>query len=185
MLRVLGRCADKHDVAGLSVKGHKTGAPLFPTVCQLAQHIGAVMIARRRLHPQGVEFFRFRELLPYLGKAWNDPAAVTVNTDGAALPITLTRFVGVLQLSEQVVGDPVDALCRMLVPKTLDARNKTRPGSVLQLIEHGGVVLLVVIHCRRAPFGDRFRAPVPELLCNIIREGFIPSKNSCVCRNPG
>ena len=48
------------------MKGHKTGAPLFLTVCQLAQHIGAVMIARRGLNPQGVEFFGFRELLTYL-----------------------------------------------------------------------------------------------------------------------
>ena len=122
------------------------------------------MIARRRLHPQGVEFSGFWELLPHLGEARNDPAAITVNTDGATLPITFTRFVGVLQLSKQVVGDSVDTLCRMLVPKTLDARDKTRPGSVLQLIEHGGVVLLVVSHFRRAPFGNRFCAPVPGLL---------------------
>ena len=53
--------ADEHDVAGLAVEGDQARALLLPAVAQLAQHVGGVVIAGRRLHAQGVEFLGFRE----------------------------------------------------------------------------------------------------------------------------
>ena len=44
-----------------------------------------------------------------------------------------------LQLTQQVVGNLVDALIGVLVTQTLDTGNKTRPGSFLQLIQHGSL----------------------------------------------
>ena len=58
LLHVLGRAALEHDVAGLAVEGDQARAVLLPDVAELAQHVGRVVIAGRRLDAQRVEFLR-------------------------------------------------------------------------------------------------------------------------------
>ena len=103
LLHVLGRAALEHDVAGLAVEGDQARAVLLPDVAHLAQQIGRVVVARRRLHAQRVEFFRGRVLARDLGKARNDAAAISEHRDGAALPVSGLRLVGMLELAEQIV----------------------------------------------------------------------------------
>jgi hypothetical protein len=150
VLGVLGGGTDEHDVAGLAVKGLQARAPLFPGVRQLAQHVGGVKVAGGRLYAQGVEFLGFGEGLADLGEARNDAAAVAVHRDRAALPVTLARFVGVFELTEQVVGHLVDALARVLVAQTLDAGDEAGPGALFEHVQHRGFVGLDR-HCDLPP----------------------------------
>ena len=120
VLGVLGVGADEHDVAGLAVEGDEPRPPLLPGVGELAQHVGGVVVAGRRLDPQGVELARGRELLADLGEAGDDATAVAVHADRAALPVPAPRLVRVLELAEEVVGDPVDSPVVVLVAQLLD-----------------------------------------------------------------
>lgn len=116
--------------------------PLLPAVGELAQDVGGVVVARRRLHPQGVELLGFREHRADFGELRDDAAAIAVDADGAAFPVALAGFVGVLELTEQVIGDAVDARIGVLVAQALDAGYEARPGPALQLVEHRSIVLL-------------------------------------------
>ncbi len=150
VLGVFGIGADEHDVAGLAMEGHETGAELLPAIRQLAQHAGGIVVTRRRLHAQGMEFLGLGEGRPDLGEPGNDAAAVAVHRNGATLPIPLAGLVGVLQLTQQAVGHLVDALLRVLVAQTLDTGNETRPGAGFQLIEHRCFVFIDG-HCAVSP----------------------------------
>ena len=57
VLRVFSRCADKHDVAGLTMERHQARTPLLPAVGQLSKNVRTVMITRRRLYPERVKLF--------------------------------------------------------------------------------------------------------------------------------
>ena len=156
VLGVIGGGADEHDVAGLAVEGHQAGTPFLPAVRQLTQHVGGVVVTCRRLHAQGMEFLGLGEGLANLGEARDDTAAVAVDTDRAAFPVTLAGLVGVLQLAQQAVGHTVDAFIRVIVTQTLDAGNETRPGAFFKLIKHGsgigvlghGSLLFIRLHHR-------------------------------------
>jgi hypothetical protein len=115
-LGVLGVGTDEHDVAGLTVEGHQTGAVLLPAVAELTQHGGGVEVAGGRLNAEGVEFFGFGEGAANFGEAGDDAAAVSEHGYRAAFPVTLAGFVGVLQLAKQRVGHSADALVVVFIP---------------------------------------------------------------------
>ncbi len=100
------------------------------------------MVSGRGLHPKGVELLGFREGATDLGEARDDAAAIAKDGNGAALPVALAGLVRVLQLAEQAVGHLIDALVRVLITQTFDARDEARPGAGLQLIEHRGAVFI-------------------------------------------
>jgi hypothetical protein len=95
------------------------------------------------LHAQGVKFLGFRESIADFGEARDDAAAVTKHRNGAAFPVTLAGFVGVLELTEQGIGYIANTLVRVVVAQTLDSGNKARPGAIFQFVEHRRWVILV------------------------------------------
>ena len=140
-LHVGGAGALEHDVARLAVKGDESRAVPFPDVAHLAQHVGVVVHAGRRLHAQRVEFLGRREHLCNFGKARNHPATVAEYAHRSALPVALARLVGVLQLTHQV-GHVVTVLGQAFEPG-----DKAGPGPTFKLVQHGGVVRLFAHAC--------------------------------------
>src|SRR3989344_1940103 len=130
MLGFLGGGADEHDVAGLAVERDQAGTVFLPGVGQLAQHLGGVVVACRRLHAQRVEFFGFGEHGGDFGEARDDAAAVTEDRDRAALPVAKTRPVGVLELAQEVYHHVV------VVRQALETGHEARPRPTLELVEH-------------------------------------------------
>ena len=57
MLRVICRRSDKHDVARLPMERNQTRTPLFPTISELSQNVGAIVITSRGLYTQRVKLF--------------------------------------------------------------------------------------------------------------------------------
>jgi hypothetical protein len=102
-LHVFGGGALEHDVAALAVKSDQAGTVIFPDIAKLAQGLGVVMQAGRRLHPKGVEFRRFGKFIGGFRETRDDGGAVAAHPDGAAFPIALAGRVGMLELSEQVL----------------------------------------------------------------------------------
>ena len=151
VLRVLSRCANKHDVAGLTMERHQPRTPLLPTVGELSKNVCTVMITRRRLHPERMKFLRVRKLLTNLRKTGNDPAAVTIDTDSAAFPVALACLIGMLQLTQQIVGNTVYTISLMVIPKFLDTGYKTGPRSRFELIQHRRRVLFTINHVLLSP----------------------------------
>ena len=141
LLHVFGRAALEHDVAALAVEGDQAGAVLLPDVAQLAQHVGGVVIARRRLNAQRVEFLRGREFGGDFREARNDAAAVAEHRDGAALPVAEALLVGMFELAEQVVHHR--RVLRVAgVAQPLQAGDEARPRAGFELVEHGRRMML-------------------------------------------
>ena len=140
VLRVRGVGTDEHDVTGLAVECDQARTVLLPAVSQLAQHGGAVVVARRRLNAQRVEFFRLRECVADLGETRDDTATILIDGDCSAFPVTLAGFVGVFQLTQEVAGYTIDTLIRVLVTQTLDTGDKARPWTAFQLVQHRSMV---------------------------------------------
>ena len=134
LLHVLGRAALEHDVAGLAMEGDQARAVLLPDVAHLPQQISRIMVARRRLHTKRVEFFRGRILARDLGKARNDAAAVSEHRDGAALPVSGLRLVGMLELAEQVVHHRRILLVAGIA-QPLQAGHEARPRTAFEFVE--------------------------------------------------
>ncbi|MCC2111185.1 MAG: hypothetical protein KDJ16_04045 [Hyphomicrobiales bacterium] len=122
---------------------------LLPDVAHLAQHVGGVMVARRRLHAQRMEFLRFRELVGNLGEPRNDAAAIAEHRDGAALPVAEPIFVGMLELTKQVVDHAAIAVA--FIAQRLQAGDKARPRTALQVVEQRCVVNLHIALFSRIP----------------------------------
>ena len=57
MLRIICRRTDKHDVARLAMERNQTRPPLLPAVSKLSKNVGAIVIARGRLHAQRMKLF--------------------------------------------------------------------------------------------------------------------------------
>jgi hypothetical protein len=151
-LHVGGAGALKHDVAGLAVEGDQARAVLFPDVAHLAQNVGVVVHAGRRLHPQGVKFLGGRKHLGHFGEARDHAATVAEDPDRATLPVALAGLVGVLELTHQV-GHVV-----VVLGQPLQASDKTGPRTALQLVKHRGIVLFLaheVSPVRRQPGAGR------------------------------
>ena len=130
VLGLLGGGADEHDVAGLAVERDQAGTVFLPGVGQLAQHLGGVVIAGRRLHAQRMEFLGLGEHRGDFGEARDDAAAVAEDRDRAALPVAKTRLIGVFELAQQVHHHVV------VVRQALQAGHEARPRPALELVEH-------------------------------------------------
>ncbi len=165
MLRVLGGRADEHDVAGLAVERDQPRTPLVPRVRKLAQDLGRVMVAGRRLHAQRVEFLRLREHACDLGKARNDAAAIAEHRDGAAFPVAQARLVRMLELAEQIDHHVV------VVREALQPGDEARPRSAFELVEHRRRMKRL----GRFPVGRNVRAVTLGILGRLlqVRHGFL------------
>jgi hypothetical protein len=131
MLGVLGGRADEHDVAGLAMERDQPGAPLAPGVGKLAQQLGGVVVAGRRLHAQRVELLGLREHARDFREARDDAPAIAEYGHRAALPVTQARLVGMLELAEQIDHHVV------LVRQALQPGDKARPRTAFKPVEHG------------------------------------------------
>ncbi|MDT4848695.1 hypothetical protein FQZ97_827930 [compost metagenome] len=114
----------------------------FPDVAHLAQHIGVVVHAGRRLHAQRVELGGVGELglavgVLEFGEARDHAAAVTEHTDRAALPVALAGAVGGFELTHQVNH------VVLLAGQPLEAGHEAGPGAALEFVEHRRVVHLL------------------------------------------
>ncbi len=133
-LDLLGRAALEHDVAALSMQGDQAGAMLLPDVAHRAQRIRAVVIAGRRHDAEGVELGRFRKLVGNFRETRNHAAAIAADADSAALPVAFDRFVGILELSQQILH-AVGILVAIRFGEPLQVGNKARPRTIFELIE--------------------------------------------------
>ncbi len=164
VLHLVGLGALEHDVARLAVEGDQAGAVLFPDVAHLAQHVGVVVHAGRRLHAQGVELGGVGEdrralVVLQLGEARDDAAAVAEHADRAALPVALLGAVGRLQLTHQV--DHVVLVLR----QALQAGHEAGPGAGLELVEHRRVVRFLGHACCLRRSGSSGPAAAPARRC--------------------
>ena len=175
LLRVFGRAALEHDVAGLAVEGDQAGAVLFPDVAYLAQDVGGVVIARRRLHAQRVEFLRGGKFVGDFREARDDAAAVAEHRNRAALPVAEPVRVGVLELTEQVVHHR-RILLVVGVAQPLQAGHEARPRARFELIEVRSGMNLACIFCHIRPFY------VLHVVACIIVCIDAPEMNSCRAR---
>ena len=108
---------------------------LLPDVAKLAQRRRVVVHAGRRLDAKGVELGRFGVVLGDLGKARDDAAAIAVDTDRAALPETLARLVGTLELAQKIRHHAGVGFF-LVVGQALEASHEARPGPNLEIVQH-------------------------------------------------
>ncbi|EWS63192.1 hypothetical protein Y695_03575 [Hydrogenophaga sp. T4] len=121
------------------MEGNQARAVFLPDVAHLAQHVGVVVHAGRRLHTQRVELGGVGELglavgVLELGEARNHAAAVAEHPHRAALPVALAGPVGGFELTHQVNH------VVLLASQPLEAGHEAGPRTALELVEHRGVV---------------------------------------------
>ena len=97
------------------------------------------MQARRRLYPQGVKLRRLRILFRDFRETGDNTTAITKNTDGTALPVTLAGLVGMLELTQQIFHHAGPGFV-LVVCQTFEPLYKARPWTALQCIQQRGVV---------------------------------------------
>ncbi|GAO37721.1 hypothetical protein SCT_3157 [Sulfuricella sp. T08] len=114
----------------------------LPHIGHLAQQVGGVVHAGRRLDAQGVELGRigidmFLVLVLELGKTRDYAAAIAEHANGTALPVTFSGRVGCFQLTHQVNHHIV------VISQALEAGHKAGPWAAFQLVEKRRVVLFL------------------------------------------
>ena len=149
-LRSLG--ADEHHVAGGTVHVGQTGAAQIPDVADAAQIFGAVELAGRLSHADGMEMGHAGELFGLVAVTADNAAAVTEHADDAAvLPVGFLVFVGKFHNAQQIFGSVAGNLIIQALSvlssafgKLLDIRYKAGPGPGFELVQQGGCMFR---HC--------------------------------------
>ena len=133
-LHVVGADALEHDVAGLAVESDQAGAVLFPNVAHFAQRAGVVVHTGGGHDAERVELCAFLVLAGNFREAGDHASAIAAHTNGAAFPVALAGFVGVLELAEQALHDRGIGFA-FVVSQALQAGDEARPRAAFELIK--------------------------------------------------
>ena len=139
--------AEEHDITGGTVHVGQAGTAEIPEVAELTKEGGGVVLAGRLSHTHGVEVSHAGEHFGLVAVTADNAAAVTEDTDDAAvLPVGFLIVVAELEKAKQVFA----AVLRDLIVEIVlvgftalsllfDVGHNARPGAGFELVQHGGL----------------------------------------------
>jgi len=139
---LIARGPEKDHVAGGAVEVGHAASPVVPDLAKLPQIGAAVELARRLVHPDGMEVCDARKEFRHVGIAPDDASAVSKDAhDAAVLPVGLLVIERKLKLAEHV-----EALLLTMKAPLLHVVDEARPRPFLELVALWCVMLLDIRH---------------------------------------
>ncbi len=130
LFELLGKGAQKHEIAGGTVHIGHTWTASFPDITDLTKHLRIIEFAGCLVDTNSMEMGYSRELFGNIRITADNSTAISENTDDTAVfPMGDLIIVGKLELSENI---PASFIFLGLPFNVLD---KTRPGTAFQLIQ--------------------------------------------------